>query len=207
MIQLANSYDEVAVSALESSQLALLLEFAEHTKLEPEWTQAGETYYWRKVLEPHDLPNEIQDIFGGSSQCFGECKLDRLGSNSEAARYHLCDSRIPGVSARQHSQLEQKWATLLWHADTYMDYDARKVIVYLTDTDETTGALAVEKNHRWAQDDDYRGVCEHYEYVDEIEPAYYGGPAGTVISFSTRLLHRINVPQSSSRLAFHILVK
>ena len=136
-----------------------------------------------------------------------EFRLERMNPIGEMANAYLWNSRIPDVDfdpSELKKNLSGGWPSLFWHADTYQPENRIKMIIYLNNVSESNGAVCMEKDLMYINDDSYSEVKNKYTHVDQIEGKFFNGTPGTAIIFRARQLHRINFPLETHRDTIHI---
>ena len=93
---------------------------------------------------------------------------------------------------------------MFWHADTYQPEDRIKMIIYLNDVNESNGAVCMEEDLTYINDESYSEIKNKYSCVSDIPGKFYNGTPGTAVIFRARQLHRINFPSENHRDAIHI---
>ena len=136
-----------------------------------------------------------------------EFRLERMHPIGEMKNSFLWNSRIPDVEFEE-SELKQKlsggWPSLFWHADTYQPENRIKMIIYLNNVNEENGAVCMEEDLTYINDDSYSEVKNKYKHVDQIQGKFFNGTSGTAVIFRARQLHRINFPTNNHRDTIHI---
>ena len=136
-----------------------------------------------------------------------EFRLELMHPIGEMKNSLLWNSRIPYVEFEE-SELKQKlsggWPSLFWHADTYQPENRIKMIIYLNNVNEENGAVCMEEDLTYINDDSYSEVKNKYKHVDQIQGKFFNGTSGTAVIFRARQLHRINFPTNNHRDTIHI---
>lgn len=136
-----------------------------------------------------------------------EFRIERMYPIPEMGNAYLWNSRIPDVKfdKSEHKQLlSGGWPSLFWHADTYQPENRIKMIIYLNNVNETNGAVCMEEDLTYINDESYSEIKNKYSCVGDIPGKFYNGNSGTAIIFRARQLHRINFPTENHRDTIHI---
>jgi len=136
-----------------------------------------------------------------------EFRMERMYPVPEMSNAYLWGSRIPDVEfdkSEYKQLLSGGWPSLFWHADTYQPEDRIKMIIYLNDVNESNGAVCMEEDLTYINDESYSEIKNKYSCVSDIPGKFYNGTPGTAVIFRARQLHRINFPSDNHRDAIHI---
>lgn len=136
-----------------------------------------------------------------------EFRIERMYPIGEMENAYLWNSRIPDVEfdKNKHKELlSGGWPSLFWHADTYQPDNRIKMIIYLNDVSESNGAVCMEEDLTYINDDSYSEIKNKYSCVSDIPGKFYNGTSGTAVIFRARQLHRINFPAEKHRDTIHI---
>lgn len=154
-----------------------------------------------------DETEEYKHISDWIKGDIAEFRIERMYPMPEMGNAYLWNSRIPNVEFDQseHKQLLSRgWPSLFWHADTYQPENRIKMIIYLNDVNESNGAVCMEEDLTYINDESYSEIKNKYSCVSDIPGKFYNGTPGTAIIFRARQLHRINFPTENHRDAIHI---
>lgn len=183
-----------------------------------------------KIYHSQTLPTELYfddqpaiDLYSGDGQLqsteeykhiaewvgmnIKEFRLERMHPIGEMTNSYLWNSRIPDVEFDE-SELKQKlstgWPSLFWHADTYQPENRIKMIIYLNNVNKESGAVCMEEDLTYINDNSYSELKNKYKHVDQIQGKFFNGTSGTAVIFKARQLHRINFPTNNHRDTIHI---
>lgn len=154
-----------------------------------------------------DETEEYKHISDWIKGDIAEFRIERMYPIPEMGNAYLWNSRIPDVKfdKSEHKKLlSGGWPSLFWHADTYQPEDRIKMIIYLNDVNESNGAVCMEEDLTYINDESYSEIKNKYSCVSDIPGKFYNGTPGTAIIFRARQLHRINFPTENHRDAIHI---
>ena len=183
-----------------------------------------------KIYHSQSLPTQLYfdkqpaiDLFSGDGQLqrteeykhiaewigmkIKEFRLERMYPLPQMEYAYTWNSRIPDVEfdkSENKKLLSGGWPSLFWHADTYQPENRIKMIIYLNNVNEGNGAVCMEEDFAYINDDLYSEVKNKYEHVDHIQGKFFNGTSGTAVIFRARQLHRINFPISEHRDTIHI---
>lgn len=136
-----------------------------------------------------------------------EFRIERMYPIGEMGNAYLWNSRIPDINFDESDKrqlLSGGWPSLFWHADTYQPKNRIKMIIYLNNVNETNGAVCMEEDLTYINDESYSEIKNKYSCVSEIPGKFFNGNSGTAIIFRARQLHRINFPTEKHRDTIHI---
>ena len=136
-----------------------------------------------------------------------EFRLERMYPIPEMRNAYLWNSRIPDVKfdkSKNKELLSGGWSSLFWHADTYQPENRIKMIIYLNDVNESNGAVCMEEDLTYINDESYSEIKNKYSCVSDIPGKFFNGNSGTAVIFRARQLHRINFPIEKHRDTIHI---
>lgn len=154
-----------------------------------------------------DETEEYKHISDWIKGDIAEFRIERMYPIPEMGNAYLWNSRIPDVKFDQSEHkklLSGGWPSLFWHADTYQPENRIKMIIYLNDVNESNGAVCMEEDLTYINDESYSEIKNKYSCVSDIPGKFYNGTPGTAIIFRARQLHRINFPTENHRDAIHI---
>lgn len=154
-----------------------------------------------------DETEEYKHISDWIKGDIAEFRIERMYPIPEMGNAYLWNSRIPDVKfdKSEHKKLlSGGWPSLFWHADTYQPENRIKMIIYLNDVNESNGAVCMEEDLTYINDESYSEIKNKYSCVSDIPGKFYNGTSGTAIIFRARQLHRINFPTENHRDAIHI---
>lgn len=154
-----------------------------------------------------DETEEYKHISDWIKGDIAEFRIERMYPMPEMGNAYLWNSRIPDVKfdKSEHKKLlSGGWPSLFWHADTYQPENRIKMIIYLNDVNESNGAVCMEEDLTYINDESYSEIKNKYSCVSDIPGKFYNGTPGTAIIFRARQLHRINFPTENHRDAIHI---
>ena len=183
-----------------------------------------------KIYHSQSLPTQLYfdkqpaiDLFSGDGQLqrteeykhiaewigmkIKEFRLERMYPLPQMEYAYTWNSRIPDVEfdkSENKKLLSGGWPSLFWHADTYQPENRIKMIIYLNNVNEGNGAVCMEEDFAYINDDSYSEVKNKYEHVDQIQGKFFNGTSGTAVIFRARQLHRINFPTNEHRDTIHI---
>ena len=183
-----------------------------------------------KIYHSQSLPTQLYfdkqpaiDLFSGDGQLqrteeykhiaewigmkIKEFRLERMYPLPQMEYAYTWNSRIPDVEfdkSENKKLLSGGWPSLFWHADTYQPENRIKMIIYLNNVNEGNGAVCMEEDFAYINDDLYSEVKNKYEHVDHIQGKFFNGTSGTAVIFRARQLHRINFPTNEHRDTIHI---
>ena len=136
-----------------------------------------------------------------------EFRLERMYPLPQMEYAYSWNSRIPDVEfdkSENKKLLSGGWPSLFWHADTYQPENRIKMIIYLNNVNESNGAVCMEEDLTYINDESYSEIKNKYSYVSDIPVKCFNGNSGTAVIFRARQLHRINFPKSMHRDTVHI---
>ena len=154
-----------------------------------------------------DETEEYKHISDWIKGDIAEFRIERMYPIPEMSNAYLWNSRIPDVKfdkSKHKELLSGGWPSLFWHADTYQPENRIKMIIYLNNVNESNGAVCMEEDLTYINDESYSEIKNKYSCVSDIPGKFYNGNSGTAIIFRARQLHRINFPTEKHRDTIHI---
>ena len=108
---------------------------------------------------------------------------------------HSSVSRIDGIRTTQMitQSLPKGSGTFLWHQDENTIENSFKTFLYLNDSNKDNGCICL------AQGRPTSNFSSLYDNLTDIKSEYIEGDAGSLITFSTRILHRQHLPVVNMR--------
>lgn len=210
MFDISNhDYQTVWVSKINQHDLATLVDLYEksYQKKQTElkynsFSKNSSVYHekYEKLGEYKPAARIIESYFKQDVSQYHITAFEKTFANTYLPdNIHHLGSRLANVKPEKMVDLGDIMYTLLWHYDR-MEYSNTydvNVIIYLNDVDKDNGAFCYDANLAVAINNKEDDI--NYENLDSIDSAFVEGDAGTIMVFSTKLLHRLNLPKTGER--------